>query len=143
MEFGLISEPEAFAKGASSLTLQALIVAFTRFSTPDTLRRYRHRLFTRAIGKDATVELNARTLLLICWTVANWAFSFGLGSQLASQWLNTQGQSDTVIGIATRSTAGMATASFVVPLVMRQFGSIPCVTLGMTFRHTRAFLDRA
>lgn len=78
------------------------------------------------------MRLSARSLFFICWTVANWAFSFGLGSQLVSHWLHSQGQSDTVIGYGHAFYyLGMAVASFAAPLAMRWLGAIRCVTMGL------------
>jgi MFS family permease len=80
------------------------------------------------------VGLNVRCLALICWTVANWAFSFAFGSQLVSHWLKVNDQSDTVIGYSHASYYfGMAVASFAVPALMRARSPIRIVTIGMIF----------
>jgi MFS family permease len=49
-----------------------------------------------------------------------------------SQWLDAQGQSDTVIGYSHAAYyLGMAVASFAVPVGMQRLGSAACVTIGM------------
>ena len=78
--------------------------------------------------------LNARTLLLICFTSAAWAFSFGVGSQIVSRWLNVQGISDTVIGLNhSFYYFGVAVGSCFVPRMTRRLGPAWCAALGMIF----------
>jgi MFS family permease len=80
------------------------------------------------------VFLNARTLLLICWASGCWAFSFGLGSQVVTHWLNAREVNNTIIGL-THSFYyfGVALGSCAVPWLNRRLGPIPCAALGMTF----------
>ncbi len=78
--------------------------------------------------------LNARTLLLICWTSACWAFSFGLGTQLVSHWLKALAISDTVIGLNhSFYYFGVALGSFATPGLTRRLGVGWCAALGMIF----------
>src|SRR5262249_13202092 len=82
--------------------------------------------------KEASVALDARSLLLICWTSGCWAFSFGLGTQVVSHWLQAQGASDTVIGLNhSFYYFGMAIGSFAVPWLTRRPGPAGCARLGM------------
>jgi MFS family permease len=82
--------------------------------------------------KEASVALNARSLLLICWTSGCWAFSFGLGTQVVSHWLQAQGASGTVIGLNhSFYYFGMAIGSFAVPWLTRRLGPAGCARLGM------------
>jgi len=69
---------------------------------------------------------------LICWTVATWAFSFGVGSQLVTLWHQSELRTNSVNGYShSFYYFGMAVASFVVPLAMRRIGSLSCVAVGM------------
>ena len=78
------------------------------------------------------MALDARSLLLICWTSGCWAFSFGLGTQVVSHWLQAQGASDTVIGLNhSFYYFGMAIGSFAVPWLTRRPGPAGCARLGM------------
>jgi MFS family permease len=78
------------------------------------------------------VALNARLLLLICWTSAAWAFSFGLGSQVVSHWLKALGANDTLVGLNHAFYYfGMTIGSFAVPWLTRRLGPAGCARLGM------------
>src|SRR5713101_7599090 len=82
--------------------------------------------------KEASVALNARLLLLICWTSAAWAFSFGLGSQVVSHWLKALGANDTLVGLNHAFYYfGMTIGSFAVPWLTRRLGPAGCARLGM------------
>ena len=82
--------------------------------------------------KEASVALDARSLLLICWTSGCWAFSFGLGTQVVSHWLQAQGASDTVIGLNhSFYYFGMAIGSFAAPWLTRRLELGGCARLGM------------
>jgi MFS family permease len=85
-----------------------------------------------AFARTQLVNLNARSLLLICSTTACWAFSFGLGSQVVSLWLKAQGASDTLIGLNhSFYYFGLAVASCAAPMMVRRLGVVGCVTIGM------------
>ena len=43
----------------------------------------------------------SRSLVVICVASVCWAFNFGVGTLLASLWLQQEGHSDTVIGLNT------------------------------------------
>jgi MFS family permease len=74
---------------------------------------------------------SVRTLVPLCVASACWAFSFGLGAQLASLWLKDAGYSDTTIGLNTSLYyAGIALAAGVVPPLMRRWG-YRCAAVGM------------
>jgi MFS family permease len=78
--------------------------------------------------------LNAKKLLLICAATSNWAFSFGLGTQVVSHWLHARGQSDAVIGLNHACYyLGVTLGSCAVPWLNRRLGSLGCVWLGMSF----------
>ncbi|MBI3410543.1 MAG: MFS transporter [Planctomycetes bacterium] len=72
-----------------------------------------------------------RRLLVICFTSAGWAFSFGVGTQAVTHWLNAHGASNFVIGL-NHSTyyLGIALASLLVPGLTRRFGA-GCAPTGM------------
>ena len=80
------------------------------------------------------MSLSVRTLAVVCWIVAHWAFSFGVGSQLLSHWLNDRGESDDLIGYAHAFYyLGMAIGSLVAPGLLRYFGFRKCVLGGLIF----------
>ncbi len=72
-----------------------------------------------------------RHLLPICLGTAAWSFSFGLGSQVISHWLNGQGADNTTIGL-NHSTyyLGLALGSLAVPWLNRRLGNY-CTVFGM------------
>lgn len=72
-----------------------------------------------------------RRLLVICFASAGWAFSFGVGTQAVTHWLNAHGASNFVIGL-NHSTyyLGIALASLFVPALTRRFGT-GCAPAGM------------
>jgi MFS family permease len=82
--------------------------------------------------RESVLALNARSLCVIGAASAGWAFSFGLGSQVVSHWLNARGNSDTVIGL-THSFYyfGLAVASCLVPRLTRRLGPAWCAAFGM------------
>lgn len=76
--------------------------------------------------------LGAYVLLLICATCLGWAFSFGLGTQVITHWLNELDVSDTVIGVCQSFYyLGVALGSCAVPWMNRRFGPIRCAALGL------------
>jgi MFS family permease len=71
-------------------------------------------------------------MLLLCCTSGCWAFSFGLGSQVVTHWLNAQGVNNTIIGLShSFYYLGVALGSLAVPFLNRHLGPIRCATLGM------------
>jgi MFS family permease len=73
----------------------------------------------------------ARSLTLICLTTGAWAFSFGLGSQVVSHWLNNLDYSNGDIGLVHAAYyLGLAVAAALVPWMMRRWGSA-CAGLGL------------
>jgi MFS family permease len=72
-----------------------------------------------------------RGLLLLCVASAGWAFSFGLGTPLASLWLRDAGCNARTIGLCTSVYyLGVALAALLVPWLMKR-SSRTCVALGM------------
>ena len=64
-----------------------------------------------------------RNLVRIYLASAAWAFSFGLGTQVATHWLRHAGASDTVIGLNhTCYYLGVALTSLCVPAATRRYG---------------------
>jgi MFS family permease len=81
------------------------------------------------MGPRATSS--GRTLLMLCLASAGWAFSFGLGANLAPLWLRQAGYDERVIGLNTSAYYfGVAAASLFVPWLMRR-GCRGCVVAGM------------
>jgi MFS family permease len=78
------------------------------------------------------LNLNVRSMLLICCTTVAWAFSFGLGMQVVSHWLKSLSTDDTIIGL-TQSFYyfGLAVASCAVPWMTRRLGTRNCASIGM------------
>src|SRR6516165_2817570 len=64
-----------------------------------------------------------RTLSVICLATAAWSFSFGLGAQAITHWLDARQASNTVIGL-NHSTyyLGIALGSLAVPWLTRRWG---------------------
>ncbi len=75
--------------------------------------------------------LSTSALVWICSIIGVWALSFGVGTQVVTQWLKVQGANDMVIGWAhSFYYFGMAVASLAAPWMVRRLGSIRCATLG-------------
>lgn len=69
-------------------------------------------------------------LFLMCLAAAGWAFSFGLGTQLTSHWLNSF-HTNTIIGLNHATYyLGIALASLLAPKLIRRWGRQAAV-LGM------------
>jgi MFS family permease len=68
--------------------------------------------------------LNAvRNLVVICLAAAGWSFSFGVGSQLVSHWMQDHGADNTQIGLNHACHyLGLALASLAVPWINRRVG---------------------
>src|SRR5207249_4118729 len=95
------------------------------------------------MGKACDVHATGRSLLAICLATGAWSFSFGLGSQVITHWLNDQEpgvslrigstilRSNAVIGL-NHSTyyLGIAMASLAVPWLTRRLGNA-CAPAGM------------
>jgi MFS family permease len=63
-------------------------------------------------------------LLLICLASGGWSFSFGVGTQIVTQWLRGRDQSETLIGLNhSCHYLGLAVASLAVPWLCRRLGS--------------------
>lgn len=78
------------------------------------------------------MALSGRFLFWISFTVGLWAFSFGVGSQMVSHWLNEYGLSDTIIGLChSFYYFGMAAGSCVVPFLARRLHPIATVVIGL------------
>jgi MFS family permease len=74
---------------------------------------------------------STRTLVPLCLASVGWAFSFGLGAQLASLWLSDAGYGNTVVGLNTSLYyGGVALAAGLVPRLMRRWG-YGCCAVGM------------
>lgn len=83
------------------------------------------------MAEAAAWPARRRSLLLLCLASAGWAFSFGLGTPLASLWLRDAGCNARVIGLSTSIYyLGVALASLLVPWLMKR-SSRACVTVGM------------
>jgi MFS family permease len=83
---------------------------------------------------EATMTPNDRrfhNLLLICLASGGWSFSFGVGTQVVTQWLRFHGQSETLIGLNhSCHYLGLAAASLAVPWLSCRLG-LKAAPLGM------------